>query len=303
MFFFQLTGHIRRIHEKAKELHYCDKCPYHTYTNKALQIHIALEHDNVKNYLCDKCDYAFDCKSRLMRHYVHIHEKRRLYVCPDCPFQSDYKRDLVAHGQGEHGKDFGFITPDLGDIRLPKPKKVEVKDDEEGQGSQDNEEEDLEENVEFLDDFEVEMKSEDEEDQAVLIHEKDFKSKKMKSKVKQTLELKFDVIISDSQTVDNNNPTDLKVMQQGETVIAIEVWNELKRILKSISEDCYAKGQVCYKFLEDNFTFEDLVNSMGFGWIRCQDDHCQNWWKCQMERVRIDGKAFQVDLQIKKENV
>ena len=91
-----LQRHINMVHDKIKDFE-CDKCKYKFSTNSDLQRHINMVHDKIKDFACDKCKHRCSDNGNLQRHIKAVHDKIRDFECPDCEYKCTTNGSLQRH--------------------------------------------------------------------------------------------------------------------------------------------------------------------------------------------------------------
>ena len=97
-----LITHIQSMHEDKNFP--CEYCSHISVSQKSLNYHRKLKHENVKSFKCKDCDYVCSRSDYLLRHSKSIHQDLR-YPCNHCEYQATRKQYLESHIKKIHNKD------------------------------------------------------------------------------------------------------------------------------------------------------------------------------------------------------
>ncbi|QHR78532.1 hypothetical protein KM759_gp038 [Lymphocystis disease virus 4] len=83
-------------HKAAETIYICNHCDKTFYTDRSLQIHSFVEHNESNTYTCKPCGKTFAYKHYLKKHAV-VHELENRFKCDFCEILTTFKTQLYLH--------------------------------------------------------------------------------------------------------------------------------------------------------------------------------------------------------------
>ena len=102
-----LREHVLRVHEKRRPF-ICEHCGHSTATNKDLQMHIRIRHDDKIDpaeklkFACTKCGITRGSKAQLKNHMARKHSDERNCICEHCGLAFKTRSNLREHARYMH---------------------------------------------------------------------------------------------------------------------------------------------------------------------------------------------------------
>ena len=113
----KLKRHIKAKHEGI--WFKCKNCDYHTKTEKALEFHMSMEHNESRSVSCTLCEFKTVNNGMLKKHTRFIHtsdDKKPIFTCKLCEYKSEFKIHVEKHKRLSHKSVFTAAT-ELLDIK------------------------------------------------------------------------------------------------------------------------------------------------------------------------------------------
>jgi hypothetical protein len=112
-----LQRHIKLVHDKIKDFHCTiDNCDFKTGLKNTLKNHVMAVHDKIKNYVCsyENCNASFTMNTDLTKHVNNVHINMKKYKCEFCDYKSNNKCHVSQHIDMVHNNMKDYQCEDCG---------------------------------------------------------------------------------------------------------------------------------------------------------------------------------------------
>ena len=96
-------GSVEGLKKTTVTKHRCDVCKKEFVHKSYLEIHIKVEHENIKEFKCDHCPKSFGAEEYLRRHKSRVHSNKKIkFECDICHMNLNGSQTLKEHKKQVH---------------------------------------------------------------------------------------------------------------------------------------------------------------------------------------------------------